>query len=356
MKRLLAALLMTGGLAVAAPAQACACGGLVDKPGQDTAVTSETALVVWDGDTETIVLRLSTRSEAVSAGLLVPTPAQATVDLGDDEVFADLASVTEPRKESRWRLFGPPLLGGGGGSGGDGAPSVGAGAGVQVLETVDLGPLRATTIAAANTPALQGWLDSHDFDASTDLLESLTPYVRDGWTFVALQLNAVGQSLEGDLPPISMRFASKQAVYPMRMSSAASSSQQPLVYVLANHRMLRTDAVASGSTRPDITFAGRVSPSDVAAPELKEWLASTPYLTKTTQWLPDPAAIVSDFTFEAAADDTPYHQVIYDDSYLIPGDVGALLIFLVLAGGAWLVVRLLRKRPAVEEATRIPAG
>ena len=31
-------------------------------------------MVVWDGTQETILLRLSTRSEAVNAGLLVPTP------------------------------------------------------------------------------------------------------------------------------------------------------------------------------------------------------------------------------------------------------------------------------------------
>ncbi len=73
-----------GGTDHAAPAYACACGGLLDQPGRDTEVTSETALVVWDGETETIVLRLSTRTDAVTAGLLVPTPSPATADLADD--------------------------------------------------------------------------------------------------------------------------------------------------------------------------------------------------------------------------------------------------------------------------------
>ena len=73
MRRLLAGLLLAAGLTVAAPAYACACGGLVDQPGRDTSVTSETAVVVWDGKTETIVLRLSARTDAVSAGLHVPT-------------------------------------------------------------------------------------------------------------------------------------------------------------------------------------------------------------------------------------------------------------------------------------------
>jgi hypothetical protein len=258
-RRLLAGLVVAAGITVAAPAYACACGGLVDQPGRDTRVTSETALVVWDGETETIVLRLSTRTDAVNAGLLVPTPSPATADLGDEQVFTDLADVTAPRTESRWHLFGPPLLGGGGG---DDTSAGGPGGGVQVLASVDLGPLRATTIAAANTPALQSWLTSHDYDASPALLASVAPYVQEGWTFVAVQLTAAGESLDGDLPPISMRFTSHEAVYPMRMSSAADESQQPLVYVLAEHRMLRTDPVASGATRPDIAFAGSVSSAD----------------------------------------------------------------------------------------------
>ncbi len=131
----------------------------------------------------------------------------------------------------------------------------------------------------------------------------MQPYVDEGWSFVAVQLNAVGQTLEGDLPPISMTFASDEAVYPMRMSSVAEETQQPVVYVLAEHRMQRTDPVASGSTRPDIAFAGRVSPGEVASPALKEWLATTPYLTATSQWLPDPGQIVTDFTFARAPDD-----------------------------------------------------
>ena len=338
-RRLLAVLLLAGTLTVAAPAHACACGGLVDQPGQDTAVTSETAVVVWDGTEETILLRLSTRTDAVRAGLLVPTPSPATVELGDEQVFTDLEDVTRPRVESHWHLFGPALLGGGGDDGSAGGP----GGGVEVLSTVDLGPLQATTIAAANTPALQQWLDQHDLDASPELLATLAPYVQETWTFVALQLTAAGASLQGDLPPIEMRFASKQAVYPMRMSAAATESQQPLLYVLAQHRMLRTDPLASGTTRPTTSFAGPVDPSDVRSEDLRRWLATTPYLTKTSQWFPDPAAITSDLVLEPAADDIETHEAMYDEHYLLPGDVGFVLVVLLIGSAVWYGRRLWRR-------------
>ncbi len=343
MRRWAGLLLAVATLTLASPAQACACGGVVDQPGGDTSVVAETAVVVWDGAKETILLRLSTRSEAVTAGLLVPTPTPATVDLGDEQVFTDLSDVIAPRTEKRRHLFGPPLFFGGGG--GDGASAGGPGGGVEVLGTVDLGPLRATTLSATDARALDGWLEQHRYETSPALQAAVQPYVDEGWSFVAVQLNAVGQSLEGDLPPISMTFTSDEAVYPMRMSSAADETQQPTVYLLAEHRMQRTDPVASGSTRPDVAFAGTVPPGEVTAPTLRDWLATTPYLTATSQWLPDPSQIVTDFTFAQAPDDSSFQRVLYDDTYLLPGDVGAVLILLLVVGAVWLVVRLVR-RPA----------
>ncbi len=339
MRRLLIGLLVASGLAVAAPAQACACGGMVDQSGHDTSVTGETALVVWDGARETVLLRLSTRTDAVDAGLLIPTPTAAAVALGDDTVFDELAALTAPRSEDRWHLFGPSLLGGGDG---DGAGAT-EGAAVQVLGTVDLGPLRATTLTAADASALARWLDRHGYQSTPALTAATAPYVDEGWSFVAIQLTATHDTLEGDLPALAITFASEQLVYPMRMSQAAESAQQPVVYVLAEHRMRRTDPTSGGATRPEVRFAGRVDPAGVTSPALREWLTTTPYLTATSQWLPDPRQIVSDFTFGRAPDDTSYQEVVYDEHYVVPGDVGALLIVLLLAGGGWLTVWLTRR-------------
>ena len=71
-------------------------------------------------------------------------------------------------------------------------------------------------------------------------------------------------------------------------------------------------------------------------------VGTTPYLTASSQWLPDPSQIVSDFTFAQAPDDEAFQLVTYDDTYFLPGDVGALLILLLVGAGGWLGVRLLR--------------
>jgi hypothetical protein len=351
-KRWLGLALVSATLAVASPAQACACGGLVDGPGGDTSVSSERAVVVWDGRQETIVVRLSTRSDAVNAGLLIPTPAPATVTEGEDAAFTDLERLVAPVTQERRRLFGPPALLGGMGGGGEGSAGGLPGGGVDVLDSVQLGPLRATTLAAADGIALEGWLKQHHFLTSTAFQQSVQPYFDDGWSFVAVQLNAVGGPLTGDLPAIAMTFASTRAVYPMRMSAVAEETQQPVVYVLAAHRMERSDLVADGPTRPDLLFAGRIAPDQVVSPSLKGWLATTPYVTATSQWLPDPPQIVSDFTFRQASSDTAFQRVLYDDSYLIPADVAALVVLLLVTSAVWFAVRRLgRRRRVVADVT-----
>jgi flagellar biogenesis protein FliO len=38
--------------------------------------------------------------------------------------------------------------------------------------------------------------------------------------------------------------------------------------------------------------------------------------------------------------------VLYDDKYLLPGDLGALLVLMLVVGAVWLVVRLVRRPSA----------
>jgi hypothetical protein len=344
-RRLLVVVLVGAALTVGVPAYACACGGLVDQPGGDTSATGETAIVVWDGASETIELRLATSSDAVSAGLLVPTPRAATVAMGDETAFDDLSRVIAPVNRTRRHLFGPPLLlgGGGGDRGSAGTAGPGPGGSVQVLATVDLGPLRATTLTTPNAAALDTWMRSRGLEPTPSLAAAVKPYVDEGWSFVAVQLTTAGAALDGTLPPIAMTFASPTPVYPMRMSSVATQPQQPLVYVLAAHRMQRSDPVADGSTAPELLFAGRVAGREVGSPALRQWLATTPYLAASTQWLPDPAAITSDFTFRRAPSDAGYVRTIDDDSYLIPADVAVLVVLLFVT--AALLVRRARRSP-----------
>jgi hypothetical protein len=85
--------------------------------------------------------------------------------------------------------------------------------------------------------------------------------------------------------------------------------------------------------------------ADVQSDLLRESLAQVPYLTTIDQTFSDPAeSITSDFTFGTAADDQPYQQVYYTDTYLVPVDV-AILVGLAVLGLTGAGLRVLRRRP-----------
>ncbi len=82
----LTALLVAG--AWVNPALACGCGAMVAE--DDVSVSRESSLVHWDGTTQTIVMGLDVETFEDEAALLLPTPAPADVELGEDVLFGEL--------------------------------------------------------------------------------------------------------------------------------------------------------------------------------------------------------------------------------------------------------------------------
>ncbi len=331
-------------LAVTPPAQACACGGVVGPGGVRTTVTQETALVTHDGGTETIEMQLGLTSDGDDVGLVVPTPAPAKVSLGDDQTFKDLMWASRPRQQTDWHLFGPPVLVGPDSA--DRGPAA-VGSSVHALRTVHLGPLDATILQADDPKALAAWLHRHDYRMKSSIAKQVKPYVQMKWSFVAVRLTAKGRHLEGEIPPLVMKFTSDRLIYPMRMSRAATTPQGVTTYVLAKHRVQRTDpssTVREGATAPVVEYAGKVDRHGVHSAELRRLLKTTPYLTTIEQTFADPAhGIRSDLTFDRAASDAGYQRTYRNDAYVLPIDVAALGLALI-AGGTTLLILLIRSR------------
>ncbi|MCO7273711.1 DUF2330 domain-containing protein [Cellulosimicrobium cellulans] len=339
------ALALAGASVVAAPpASACACGGLVDGPAYDTSVSQETAVLQWDGTTETMLLELDTLSNAPEVGLLLPTPAPAEVALADPQVFRELDDLTQPRAVVSDYRWWPEL-----GFGAAGADAAGAPAGVAVLDEVRLGPLDVTTLAATDPGALGSWLTERGFQLPESIQTALTPYVSEGWSFVAARLAPEeAAAFDGTLQPLRVTFPSASLVYPMRMSVVADDTQSTRTYVLADHRVDRTDATAVAH-EPTLRFAGRVDPASVGSDELAALLAAGGFVTSHEQVFDDPGAeIVSDFTFEPAAADVAYATTyaVVADKRIGPFFAGPVLAFSAVLALAALVVWSGRRRRA----------
>jgi hypothetical protein len=335
--RLLAAVLMVGALVGAAlvagaptPASACACGGIVSSD-LDARITGEEALLVMNGRTETIVMRLDMKSVADNAALIVPTPTPATVTQSGPGLFPELQRLTAPRVEP-------------GRSNTEFDTAAGRPVGPTVVAQVQLGPLEATTLTGGDLTGVRQWLDSHGYTLRPEVTAQLEPYLRQGWAFVAMRLTGE-KPLSGQLDPVRMDFASDEMVYPMRMSAAAKDTQRVVIYTLAPHRMQRDDADVA---RQDVVldFAGPVD-GPFTDPSLTELSAGNPYLTRISTTITDPAAITTDFTFGPAPTDDPYRRVIGPGASAEPGlPVAAIAaaLGLVVTVGAVVAVLALRRR------------
>ena len=194
-------------MALAAPSHACACGAVVAPPNGQATMNHEVALVHWDGSTENIVMQLALNASTDNVALVVPTPTPATVMAADKATFVELESLTAPEvKKRRHFKLGSGLAAS--------APHAAAPTGApNVVNQVHLGPLEATTLAGGDLAGLQKWLADNGYAIRPAVSAALDPYVRDGWSFVAMRLTSTAP-LVGGLKPVRMTFQSPRLVYP----------------------------------------------------------------------------------------------------------------------------------------------
>jgi hypothetical protein len=338
---------MLAQFALLRPSWACGCGAMVASSEVD--VARETSIVGFDGSREEIVMRLSTRSQARDAAWLMPTPAPARVTLGERAWFDQLDALTAPRVV-RHRHWLPRL----GHKDYAAAPATPRGDGVGVLRTQRLGPFEVTTLSATDARGLASWLTAHGYHLTDRLAEALTPYVEEHWKYTAIKLVPRNGSLTGDLDPLRIAFPAATPVYPIRLSRLAKTPQSVHLYVLAPHRVGVT-----GLTMPT-TFAGRITPSQVASPGLRAMIGQGAFLTELARQDIAPANLTRDLRFDDAGDGAYRQEEVLDGGLVTFLGVPAFLWFgalgLVVLGAVVgpAVVVLVRRRRRRSSAPAVP--
>jgi hypothetical protein len=299
-------LLAVVGLALAgttvSPAWACGCGGYVPDAASQARVYGENALVRFDGRTEQIHLSMAVDGRSRTAAWIMPVPSAATVELGRENLFAELDRRTRPRIEYRithhpsWTW--PSIMAGRGD--GAGAPPP---ASIDIRAIMRLGPFEVVRLTGTDPAKVTTWLTGHGYAARPGLAGTLKPYVDEHWEIVAVRLAPESDldGLTGATPPLKLTFASGEIVYPMRMSRGATTSQTVTVYVAAPYKVV-PQATPDPSVEPALLYAG---PAEGAG----ELAAPASYLTAYTATYTTPQRISSDFRFGRAPDNEPYQLV-----------------------------------------------
>lgn len=291
-----------------APAAACACGAPTPPDGMTVSVGEERALVTYDGTTQRIDMVLDMLAEGADTGLVVPTPAPATVSLGQSSLFAALARQTRPIVETVENWWDSP---------GDGS----AGGAPTVLTEVDLGPIQAVTLAASDAAGLEAWLAANGYRIDPAVQELFADYIARGWSFAALKLTAEGR-LSGSLDPVRLEFPTTEPVYPLLLSQAATTPQTVRLYLFGEDGMQAT--FPDGTVAGDVAWAGPVE-----EPVLQPLGA---YLTVIEAYFADPATeITGDLTLSSTGERSDYTPVEIRTKYV---QVGGIPLGVAIAGVA----------------------
>lgn len=313
------------------PAAACACGAVISN--STASVSGETALVTWDGTTESIDMVLKLKGSAVDAGWIMPTPQGTAVSLSDRTVFPKLVTATAPRVEKRYVWL--PSLGAGAAGADRAMPGAGTG-GVQVSVS-HVGPFTVSTLSSTDPDAVNTWLSDHGYPTRPELTGTFGVYLAKGWVIQAVKLTSPGGQLAGDLDPLRMTFSATTPVYPILLSKHAWDTQIVTLYLVSAHR-LEVATPANTYAYTTQLFAGRVLASTLG---LKPLDGDAVYLTAFTEVL-TPDQITGDYTFRQAADDTSYQRVTYVDVDM--SGVTVLVVLGLLVAAAIVGVVLLRRQ------------
>jgi hypothetical protein len=121
------------------PAWACACGGYLPDAQSAARAYGENALVQYSDGTEQITLSMSVHGVSKKAAWIMPVPAAAKVDLGDQDLFYRLDQLTRPKrvvKKTYWPFRDLGIMGSGrGDSAGAPAPPASTGRAVPRSRT-----------------------------------------------------------------------------------------------------------------------------------------------------------------------------------------------------------------------------
>ncbi|MBI4820520.1 MAG: DUF2330 domain-containing protein [Deltaproteobacteria bacterium] len=220
MRSILAPITLTF-LAALTPPRAEACGGLVQPPEGTVGIDVQRAFFVVGAESTRIVLQIVVPQSPNDYGVIVPVPAQPTLDedVVEAAAFDELDRATAPQvvvaDSEREAASGC----GCGAEKSDGAlQNQSPDSGVTIGQQLDIGPVSAVTLTATTGESVRAWLSQNGFVLPLDAQPIVDSYSGPGKWFVAFKrasatpstASTVGirMSAPGDHRSFAIRMAS----------------------------------------------------------------------------------------------------------------------------------------------------
>jgi hypothetical protein len=252
------------------PAPACC---PAPPSGRPVVNADQTVIIIWDAAAKTqhFIRQASFKSEADDFGFIVPSPSMPELEESGNDAFPLLAKLTEPEIIHKKR------------------PSNGGGCGcseprtanrspemkktepeVKVLLDKQVAGFNAKVLETKSAEALAGWLKEHGYAFSPEVQAWASPYVKQGWKFIALQVaKDKGDKKDGDkqaktpqrvaTAALRISFKTDRPLFPYREPDSKSAAET----LHASARLLRVyflgEARYKGELTKDVAWTGNVA-------------------------------------------------------------------------------------------------
>jgi hypothetical protein len=228
---------------VLTPTIAAACGMLAEPQlvsNGPAEFAAQTVLVHRRADAVQTHVRLTVAPGAEQFSWILPTPAGATLALGDNALFDALQVFAAPR------VFITRDSSGGGGCS-DASRGADDGAGIDRVVVGQLGEYDYAIISSGDAAAVAAWLSDNDYQVPSGAAEALQPYADAGLDFIGVKLARITEGGTDRLTPLvisSPDDSTALPVYPLGLSAVSTGRVLPVVVYVIGPRRARVEGVA----------------------------------------------------------------------------------------------------------------
>ena len=257
---------------------------------------AQRAVIVHAGGKQTLILFVDYAGGSRDFAWVIPCPSQPQVRTADPRVFQEIVRFYYQAELAAWKKntdrSGVP------GGGNSGKPSVP----VVVHASRRVGPYQIQIVSSSDAGGLKQWLADNAYHIPDGVEPMLQQYVEEQWYFAAVKVRV--KSKTATLKPLQLDFASKQPVYPLRISSAGQGLAKLIIY-LAQPAADADRQADSAGTQLDFSGLRRACPKLTALRPDVDWkqvrlqhiTATLP--TQVMKWHDDRSILPGDFAMAA---------------------------------------------------------
>lgn len=321
-------------------------GGFIHPYGHDIWEPSQSALILYDDETETedMILHVEFFGDTKDFGWIVPVPSLPDLDTADPQIFRDCAVLTAPIYRNRGTGWGCSDT-----DRGVLTPDQGRENDIDIYNEETVGIFNTLTLGASDAGVLADSLNTWGYlpESERPVVEAaLQFYIDKSWYFVAMRMDSTSVIEDyhdgywyGMVDPIRLTFQSEEIIYPLRISAISARDPSEIqLYVCASHRMTFPGARTEYANDLDSSeFSYIRDRYEYLGPLLKE----SYFITKLRKYF-YVDEMTDDLILERAATDDEFRRIHYSGNP--PGD----LLLLAMVGIVFVGLgRLNRRKKAI---------